>query len=292
MNNKSFIICSNEGIFHFLNLTEANRTKIKKFMIYEKSYSAGIKIIENIIVLTSNSNLSNGEDKLIFCNIFSNKIIDKIEGYSFNLSKYSLSFISNDKNKEDTIILCACKKYEESQKNGILLVNFNKNKKCLKNYYFYDTNNFEVYCFLEIFFSYNLRFILVGGFDLEQKIGIIKLYGIIIKDIFGELEFEFLYFNDIEIEEFFENMGIITCLEQSNESKNILISTSDGNIYLSKINIDFKYFYENIMLFKKLEPKKNPHPDIWFKFFYFFLNKIIKSLLLNKIEKFLILKII
>ena len=262
MNNKSFIICSNEGIFHFLNLTKANRTKIKNFMIYKKSYSAGIKITEIIIVLTSNCNLPNGEDKLIFYNISSKEIIDRIEGFSFNLSRYSLLVISNDKNKEDTIILCACKKYIKAQKNGILLVNFNKNKKCVKNCNFYDTNNFEVYCFFEIFFSYNLRFILVGGFDPEQKIGIIKLYLIIIKDIFGELEFEFLYFNDIEMEEFFENMGIITCLEQSNESKNILISTSDGNIYLSKINIDFKYFYENIMLFKKLEPKKNPPPDI------------------------------
>ena len=56
------------------------------------------------------------------------------------------------------VLLCACQKYIKNQKNGILLVNINDElykidySNSLKiNYYFYDTNNFEVHCFCPIF---------------------------------------------------------------------------------------------------------------------------------------------
>ena len=46
------------------------------------------------------------------------------------------------------VLLCACKKYTRNQKNDILLVNINNQD--IVNYKFYDTNNFEVFCFCQL----------------------------------------------------------------------------------------------------------------------------------------------
>ena len=50
-------------------------------------------------------------------------------------------------------MLCACKQYLKNQKNGILVVNIEieKNNKDINfNHIFYETGNFEVYCFCPI----------------------------------------------------------------------------------------------------------------------------------------------
>jgi hypothetical protein len=85
--------------------------------------------------------------------------------------------IPNYENKK--LLLVACKKYFKDDKNGILLINLQFNnddieKKCQK---FYDTKNFEVYCFCPLFEIKNMfgntqkietEYFLVGGFDLNK----------------------------------------------------------------------------------------------------------------------------
>ena len=62
-----------------------------------------------------------------------------------NLIKKESEFIRKNK-----ILLCACKKYLKNQKNGILLISFEENNDNKIYYKFYDTKNFEVYCFCPI----------------------------------------------------------------------------------------------------------------------------------------------
>ena len=49
------------------------------------------------------------------------------------------------------ILLCACKKYNKDTKNGILLINPNLGDNKRMENEFYETYNFEVYCFCQIF---------------------------------------------------------------------------------------------------------------------------------------------
>ena len=87
-------------------------------------------------------------------------------------------------------MLCACKKYIEKQNNGILLITLENNLP--KSYTFYDTENFEVYCFCPISIKsninnkicnkdkemnkININYILIGGFNYYKREGIIKLF--------------------------------------------------------------------------------------------------------------------
>ena len=79
--------------------------------------------------------------------------------YSFIFTNHGLALMNFRKDKEEQnnnvnyknkILLCACKKYLSHQKNGILLVNIQPNEKQVENP-FYDTGDFEVYCFCPLF---------------------------------------------------------------------------------------------------------------------------------------------
>ena len=125
---------------------------------------------------------------------------------------------------------------------------------------FYENENFEVYCFCPISKFYNINdiqlfkkknntmieteYFLVGGFNLDNKKGAIKLYKINYnKQEFKNTEIE--YIKDIEISnrgenKFDEFKGKITCIIQSRYSGNILLTCSDGNVFLFTLpNIDF-----------------------------------------------------
>ena len=112
---------------HYINLFDMTYDSSNKNIICNESlYRGAIQINENIVALTSNQFLPKGEDKLIFYNIIPRKVYKKkINNYSFNISPNGLTLISNDKN-DYIILLCACKKYYHRQKNGILLVIFDK----------------------------------------------------------------------------------------------------------------------------------------------------------------------
>ena len=161
-------------------------------------------------------------------------------------------------NSYNKILLCTCKKYKKGQKNGILLILYidsENNIEIKPNNLFYNTKQFEVYCFCQIyeFDDFNkinvlnkkknkmiaTNYFLVGGFHIGKQQGIIKLYKINYdKDNFDKTNIE--YIQDIEIEKnireklrYFKGFkGKITSIIQSRYNGNILLSCSDGNVYL------------------------------------------------------------
>ena len=154
--------------------------KTKFFKCFEGYYREGIKLNDNLIAFTSNKIVSRGEDKLVIYNYLKEIIVLKKYGYSFILSSNGLSVIEN---QNDRILLCACKKYNKKQKNGIFLMNlnyiFNNNYGGTDYTKFIDTKDFEVHCFHQISILKENNFIFridstektnyffVGGF--EQK---------------------------------------------------------------------------------------------------------------------------
>ena len=113
---------------------------------------------------------------------------------------------------------------------------------------FYETGNFEVYCFCPIFnitknnnnLIYNekikkkrTKYFLVGGFDKNKGRGSIKLYEIINNR--NKLDISYIQnvgINENNLESFKGYSGPITCIIQSNNDGRIIASCYDEKIYL------------------------------------------------------------
>jgi len=143
--------------------------------------------------------------------------------------------------------MCACKKYLKSQKNGILMINFkeenNNNYNIKIHYKFYFTDNFEVYCFcpikkikrMIIIQSDDIEdtdYFFVGGFDLNKKKGMIKLYKVIYGEEYKENKIEYIQDMIIFNKKIKRFNGPISCITQSNIDGKIVVTCLDGNIYL------------------------------------------------------------
>ena len=228
----------------------------RKAILLNEIYKGGILINEYEAVLTSNKILYNGQDKLIFYNILEKKFKDQINGYSFITTANGLTLIQKEEN-DCTILLCACKKYISGQKNGILMINILKNGEKLHN--FYDTENFEVFCFCPITLKeknyilndernkrYNTDCFLVGGYDIDKKRGVIRLYQLENE----ENIFKTKFINDIDFEDFIEFKSPISCINQFKSSDNLIISSLDGNISLFKLDLDYII---SVLLNEKIE---------------------------------------
>ena len=205
----------------FYNNSSIDKTKILK----DNQYMGLIQINENLIALTSNKILPRGEDKLVILNLENSLILKEIKNKSFIASSNGLAilipeYISKEEEKEEEeeeeeedekYLICACKKYSKNQENGILFVNLNDNY----NNKFYNTGDFEVYCFCQIMekSSSNVKvinnfeditlptdFFLVGGFDKIKGEGLIKLYKLIGDTNKKEIEF----LQDIEFQKYFK----------------------------------------------------------------------------------------
>ena len=206
----------------FYNNSSIDKTKILK----DNEYMGLIQINENLIALTSNKILPRGEDKLVIFNLENPEILKEIKDKSFIASSNGLAilipeYISKEEEKEEEeeeeeeedekYLICACKKYSKNQENGILFVNLNDNY----NNKFYNTGDFEVYCFCQIMekSSSNVKvinnfedttlptdFFLVGGFDKIKGEGLIKLYKLIGDTNKKEIEF----LQDIEFQKYFK----------------------------------------------------------------------------------------
>ena len=250
---ENFIIGGEKGIRHF--------SPIRKEVKYIKgSYRGGIKLNNHICAFTSNYILPMGKNKLIFYDIESRKIIKEINNYSFTVSSNSLAKIKFNEDKSKKFLLCGCKKYHQNQKNGILLIELNS-----YNDNFYDTDDFEVYCFCRIssvlktqknknFYPTNYFF--VGGFEERKQMGMIKLYRIIEEENKAQIEFV----QDIIFEEgiadetdddlnmknnFFIFRRNISSIIQSKFTGEILVTSWDGNVYLfSEPNIIYYLDYD------------------------------------------------
>jgi len=289
----SYIISGSNICMHVLDLFNNNNNSVKKNIIESKSYFRGIKINENTIALTSNSLKEGGEDKIIFYNEKSKRILNEIEGYSHSISPNGLAIIqtekiimknenpqkgkknrkkknkskntneANEKSDNEKILLCACKRYRKKEENGILLINPQIQENKNVEHFFYNTGNFEPYCFCQILivennnknldniddeYKKNIKiketyYFLVGGLDEEKRRGVIKLYKVNFNEKSYNKKLEYL--QDIELDEFFE--GPINCIIQSRTSGNILATCYNGNIYLfSMPNINFYLNEEEI----------------------------------------------
>ena len=251
LESKNDIICNVNGIYYISDIFN-HVLKINLSKLYGKDYRGGIKITDNIIAITSNRVLPNGENKLVFFSSYSKKILKEfeIEKFSFTLSENNSSIMNIPKLENSKLLLVACKKYFKDDKNGILLATLKFNEDIGKKYVkFYDTINFEVYCFCPILKIDNknildtaqkseTEYFLVGGFDLGKNEGLIKLYKVIYNDEIEKIKIEFI--QDIIIEkkkgekdsESFKGFkGPISCIIQSPKGE-ILVTCYDGNVYL------------------------------------------------------------
>ena len=183
----------------------------------------------------SNKILSNGEDKIIFYNLSSKNIVKIIKNYSFNLSQNTLCLIFKENESNNKLLLCSSKKYLKCQKNGILLLKIQLKNDFSISKSFYETNKFEVYCFIQIFISnensvlkkkqlIGTEFLLVGGFDTDKLKGLIKLYKINYnKDNFDLTNIEYIHDNEIKKDKKYKGFkGPIICITQSKYNGNIL----------------------------------------------------------------------
>ena len=215
-----------------------------------------IKINEQLIAFKSNRVASKGKDKLIFYNSTEKKILDQIDiRNSFIYTEQGLKIVvQNNTKSKSKVLLCACKKYIRNQKNGILVVMIDENENNKIDNYFYNTDNFEVYCFCQILLKKEkeyyvlkpesnfteINYFLVGGFKTNKCKGIIKLFKIYYGNNYNETKIEYIddiKFPDKNIGKF---SGPISCITQSNNN-DFLISFWNGEIYLLKELIITKY---------------------------------------------------
>ena len=252
MKTSNCVILSLKGVIHYIELFD--NKSVKQNIVSDEIFIGSIKITDNIVALTSNSIIPHGKDKLIFYNIKSKKISNSIENYSFIVSQNGLAIMQEEKkNIINRILICACKKYNNEQNNGILLINAElSNSKNIENPFYY-TNDFEVNCICPISIIENTNkiydnineeykksikiieteFFLVGGFDLDKRMGVIKLFRIIFSE--KKTDTKIKYIQDIEIEENDEFEGFdspINCIIQNKISGNIIISCDNSKIYM------------------------------------------------------------
>ena len=248
------------------NQTKNQPIKTNLSDLNDKIFKNIIKLDDKNIALTSNTVFPGGEDKLIIYNVVEKKVKEMIEGYSFNISTNGLAIMFEEN------LLCACKKYSDYQKNGILLVQLNFEEKSNSTSKFYDTDEFEVYCFCPIKnfgesviidinkgnnYSHfkETDFFFVGGFDKKRREGRIKLFKLERNEVNQVKDIKYL--QEIELDKTNENeydnkekldtyfifkgfKGAISSMIQSenNNTNNILVSCYDGKVYLlSKPNL-------------------------------------------------------
>ena len=205
------------------------------------SYKSGYLINNKYIALISNSLIPGGNNEIAIFNLSNNKMVNNITKFSPNITENGIEKIKLEDNDK---LLFSCKKYNSHQKNGILIVDINsineENDDEL-NFKFYDTNNFEVNCFCQILIKkINLNdeiiyegtiFFFAGGFDLDKRIGSVRLY-----KFKKENSLEIKYLQDIDFYDFDMPVNTITELKESGE---IIITTADKGIYrFSKPNLN------------------------------------------------------
>ena len=246
-----YLICADSGVYSASNLN----TELIEIHILKESnivYKGGIIIDEKIVALCSNKILNGGQNLLNFFYLNKKKLAHEIKGYSFVNSVNGLAVIPRAETPSNNkFLLCACKKYEHNQKNGILLVNIQieKNIKFKKiKHTFYNTGNFEVYCFCPILlkskedweriFDNNIKaidsdYFLVGGYNKKKGKGVIKLYKLNKSSNIEDSKIEFI--QDIEIQKKNKFKGFrrpISCIIQTKKRGRLLVSCWDGNVYL------------------------------------------------------------
>lgn len=254
---QELILCGNDSLSKYNGIIkEIKEDNQKSFEVLNKIQTrCGINISGNIIAVVSNKVLKTKGQDILKC-INKNKLNETYsEEYSFNICQNSLLIIDtnidvknnnnsnsgNNKrkrkqknystpgnNEKAKLLLCACTKYLNDQKNGILIICPNSKK--IKNN-FYDTGEFEVFCFCNLKTNKNDKnYILVGGYDNQSSRGLIKLYEIIY-DTDNKIENTRINFirNIHNLSKFKEPFN---CIIQSSKTGNIIATNFDGSVNL------------------------------------------------------------
>ena len=230
--NNEYVLAGIDSAIRIFDIFNDDVEEKKIYKLLNFSTKTGLVINYKYLVLISNELIPKGSNKLVICNLIRNKVEYIIPDYSFNLSENSLCFINLG--IACNILLCAIKKYKSSQKNGILVVDMNLVRGENINHKFFNTGNFEPYCFSQIFESV---YIMVAGFSLDKRTGMIRLYKI------NKNNYELIYIQDIEIIEEGLNFNRfdmpINNIIQIKDSGKIIITCIDGDIFLfGKPNLD------------------------------------------------------
>jgi len=278
--DNSYVVIGEKGIVHYKDLNNLEEFSIKYDISKDKEkdkdidglkglpFRGCIKINDIYIVLTSNSILPYGKDLLLIYDANNHEFIEFIDNldYSFVVGVNGLSLMNifeevnekdetdNKNQKENKILLCACKKYTRLQKNGIIIIDTNSIGEEKKLYYeTFDTNNFEVSCFCPLKIKKDkemkiTNYFLAGGLDEGKKQGMIKLYKVE-KDKSDKINIKYLQDIEIEINKNFKGFNSnIECMMQSQSDGKIYVSSSDGNLTIfSDPNLDY-YLVENQVL--------------------------------------------
>ena len=269
---KDMLIIAGRGVLCLYNIfrKETQHNDVRHmYIIKDKSYRGIAQLTETQIVLTSNEIIPGGENKLIIYNIFKDKMEKEIEDFSFTATTNALYVIKKENDDSKVLLLCGCKKYKQNDKNGILIIeltnelndekDYGKYKtimKDIKEPIFYETEDFEVYCFCRIKLRWEngtiginnknndikdwfkiTNYLFVGGYDNQSYEGKIKLFKLVEKE--GNKRLQFL--QDVEIcdnlngdKDFKFNGfgGAISSIIQTNDHGDILASCYDGKVYL------------------------------------------------------------
>ena len=234
-------------------INEKNLEDIQK--IFDVNYLGGIKIDKKIYAFTSNKIMPQGKNKLVIYDFATKKMIKEIDhDYSFGFTSNGLCSINANKiktiNKNRQILVCSCKKED---KHGLLVLNMDLEKKEKEvSEHFFETKNFEPSCISQILIVENnnsitgniinennidikeTEFLMVGGFDQDKRIGVIKLYKIQFDKKNGNVKVKYLVdIGEEDKENDFKGFDSnITCINQSKITGNLLINSLDGNINL------------------------------------------------------------
>ena len=262
---EELILCGNDSLSKYNGIIkEIKEDNQKSFEVLSKIQTrCGINISGNIIAVVSNKVLKTKGQDILKC-INKNRLNETYsEEYSFNIGPNSLLIIDTNidvknnnnnnnsgsnkrkrkhksnntpgNNEKAKLLLCACTKYLNDQKNGILIICPNSKK--IKNN-FYDTGDFEVFCFCNLKTNKTDKsYILVGGYDNQSSRGLIKLYEIIYDDN-NKIENTRINFirNIHNLSKFKEPFN---CIIQSSKTGNIIATNFDGSINLfSEPNLD------------------------------------------------------
>ena len=249
--DESLIIAGKGGALCINNINKLlnNSEKVDKYRILKDiEYMGLIQINNNLIALTSNANLPRGKDKLVIYN-FENSNKKEIQNFSFTISSNGLAVlipetINNSNEFDERYLICACKKYSNDQKNGILFINASNNE---FNYKFEETGDFEVYCFCQILERKSsnsnttinnideettpTNFFLVGGFDQTRGEGLIKLYKLIDNENTKQKKIKFL--QDIEFKKYAEPEKEVEEIEEKQEKTDNTDTTDMDDTLLS-----------------------------------------------------------
>ena len=276
------ILCGSNSITQYKGyIKDIQKENNDIYVLNSLPATCGKKITKNIIAVVSNKAYKNGQDILKIINANNKNELKQIE-YSFNTSPNSLLIIdtnikiksssnanseggnkkkkrNKNKNKSNAhnngtenakLLLCACTKYFEEQKNGIFIMYPNINAKRIQEE-FYDTGDFEVFCFCHLINANKEKgendengenyadkhFLLVGGYDNNLNKGLVKIFEIIY-DANDKIELTKLKFrrNAYNLS---NSKQPINCIIQSSKTGEIIVTSWDGSVKLfKKPNLD------------------------------------------------------